>query len=66
MPASKNTKLQVLENSSKRSPGQTAVAVRKSGKSKGTRMGSLDDWRVGGAKGKGEDSGLGKRLRDGC
>jgi hypothetical protein len=65
MPASKNTKQQVLENGSKRLQGRMADAVRKSGKSKGTRVGSLDDWREGGARSTGENSELGKRFRDG-
>lgn len=65
MPASKNIKEQVLEDSSKRLTGPTAKAARKPGKSAGTRMGVLDDWREGGAKGSGENSALGKRLRDG-
>ena len=64
MPASKNTK-QTLENSSKGSKAVAVVAARKPGKMAGTRMGVLDDWREGGAKGTGEKSGLGKRLRDG-
>jgi hypothetical protein len=65
MPASKNVKQQVLEDSLKGSSGPTAKAARKPGKSVGTRMGVLDDWREGGAKGTGEKSALGQRLRDG-
>ena len=65
MPASNKTKQQVLEQSLKGSKGPTATTARKPGKMAGTRMGVLDDWREGGAKGTGENSGLGKRLRDG-
>jgi hypothetical protein len=65
MPASKNTKQQVLGNSLKGSNGPAANAARKPRKAAGTRWGVLNDWREGGAKGTGENSGLGKRLRDG-
>jgi hypothetical protein len=65
MPANKNTKQQLCDNNSKRLPGQKAAEVRQSAKGKGTRTGSLDDWRVGGAKGSVENLGVGKRLRDG-
>jgi hypothetical protein len=62
---SKNTKPQVLESSSKGSTGPAVNAARKPRKAAGTRWGVLNDWRSGGAKGTGENSGLGKRLRDG-
>lgn len=65
MPASKNTKQQVLESRSKRSTGSAVNAARQPRKVAGTRWGTLTDWREGGAKGSGENSGLGKRLRDG-
>jgi hypothetical protein len=65
MSASKNRKQQVLENRLKGSTGSTANAARKPGKTAGTRMGVLDDWREGGAKGAVENAGVGKRLRDG-
>jgi len=64
MPARKNINQQVSGNSLKGSKG-AADAARKPGKAAGTRMGVLDDWREGGAKGTGEKSGLGMRLRDG-
>jgi hypothetical protein len=62
---SKNTKQSVLENRLQGSTAATANAVRKSGKTTGTRWGVLDDWREGGAKGPVENQGVGKRLRDG-
>ena len=65
MPASKNIKEQVLEDSLKGLTGPAAKAARKPGKAAGTRMGVLDDWREGGDKGPGENSQLGNRLRDG-
>lgn len=65
MPASKNTKQQVLENRLKVTAGATVNAARKPGKMAGTRWGVLDDWREGGARGPVENVGVGKRLRDG-
>lgn len=65
MPAGKNKTQQVLGSSSKRPHGTMAAVARKSGKMSGTRVGSLDDWRAGGAIGTGENSEVGKRLRDG-
>ncbi len=63
MPASR--KQQVLKSSSEGSLRRTSSQVRKSGKMPGTRVGSMDDWREGGAKGSGEKSKPGQRLRDG-
>jgi hypothetical protein len=65
MTASKNTNQQVLESSSKGPHGRIGDPAQKPGKMAGTRMGVLDDWREGGAKRTGENSGVGKRLRDG-
>lgn len=62
---SKNWKQQVLENSSKGSHARVANVAQKPGKTAGTRVGVLDDWRAGGAKGAGKKSALGKQLRDG-
>lgn len=64
MPANKNTKQQVSESSSKGLNGRI-TEPRRPEKMAGTRWGTLDDWREGGAKGTGEKSELGKRLRDG-
>jgi hypothetical protein len=63
MPASR--KQQVLKSSSEGSIRRTSSPARKSGKMAGTRVGSMDDWREGGAKGSGEKSKPGQRLRDG-
>jgi len=64
MPASKNGKQQA-SGSSLKGPHSRITAPRKPEKMAGTRWGVLDDWREGGAKGNGEKSGLGNRLRDG-
>jgi hypothetical protein len=66
MPASKNIKQQGLESRLKGLTGPAVKAARKPRKAAGTRWGVLDDWREGGVKGAGENSRLGKRLRDGC
>jgi hypothetical protein len=61
----KNSKQQVQDNHSTGSQSPVAHAARKNGKTAGTRVGVLDDWRAGGAKGTGKKSALGKQLRDG-
>ena len=65
MAIKKNLKQQPLDNSTKE-PGPSAALSRKSvTKSPGTRVGMLEDWRVGGAK-SGESSAVRRnRLRDG-
>jgi len=63
MPASR--KQQVLKSSSEGSIRRTSSLARKSGKMAGMRVGVMDDWREGGAKGSVEKSRPGERLRDG-
>jgi len=63
MPASR--KQQVVKSSSTESHGRTSGAARKYGKTTGTRVGVMSDWREGGAKVSGEKAEHGKRLRDG-
>lgn len=63
MSVSKNKKQQGSVNSSKEQ--NAAVALRSRTKMPGTRVGTLNDWRGGSAKGGSERSQHGKRLRDG-
>lgn len=64
--SSKNMKQQELGNSTTEVRGPIEAASRKTGTKKpATRVGTLEDWRVGGKR-TGENSGArGKRLRDG-
>jgi hypothetical protein len=66
MPVNKNTKpAEFMSNSTKRR--RSSHAARTSDrKAAGTRVGTLDDWREGGAKGRAEASSARRnRLRDG-
>jgi len=63
MSVSKNNKQAVANNSSREQNASRAAHSKT--KLPGTRVGTLNDWRGGGAKGGSESAQHGKRLRDG-
>ncbi len=66
MPSNQNTKPGEFGNNSTKTRRPAHAARTSNRKAPGTRVGTLDDWREGGAKGRSEASSARRnRLRDG-